>query len=133
VNGDTDSYNPVLLNLKELFEINGKHKLVLHDWLEHDEFNDLIKQMDMGLQLSYTESFNIVTADFVFNEIPILVSETIDWMPRISMVSDVDYDSVVNRMKNVYIIQSTLLLKLNKFYLFKYNTKAKIIWDSFIK
>ena len=56
--------NPVLKNLEELFE-NSPHELVKHYWLENDEFHHLIKKMDIGLQLSYTESFNIVSADFV--------------------------------------------------------------------
>jgi len=132
INADQYSREPVLLNIRQLFKINAKHKLICHEWLEHDEFEELIKQMDMGLQLSYTESFNIITADFVYNEVPILVSETIDWMPKISIVSDIDYDSVVNRMVEIYKNRSRLLLMLNKFYLFKYNVNSKSVWNKFI-
>jgi hypothetical protein len=38
--------------------------------------------MDMGLQISLSESFNLVSADFVKNHVPILVSDEIDWLPK---------------------------------------------------
>ncbi len=37
--------------------------------------------MDLGTQVSFTETFNIVVADFVYNGIPCVVSEEIYWMP----------------------------------------------------
>lgn len=68
----------VLKNLRGLF--NGtKHKLVEHPWMEPEKFDDLISKMDVSMQVSYTESFNIVTADAVYNEVPVVVSSDISW------------------------------------------------------
>jgi hypothetical protein len=37
--------------------------------------------MDLTLQPSYTESFNIVTADSVAEGVPAVVSYSVDWAP----------------------------------------------------
>ena len=71
----------VFKNLESLFAAQRDHLLVLHDWLPHCQFVQLVKQMDIGLQVSYTESFNIIAADFVHNGVPIITSSQIDWMP----------------------------------------------------
>jgi hypothetical protein len=135
VNGDIQNpYNPVLSNLKEMFDLNGKHQLIVHGWLEHKEFDKLIQTMDIGLQVSYTESFNIVAADFVFNNVPIIVSDSIDWMPKIEMVSTTKYDDVTKKIIEIYHYRkNTLLLRLNRMHLMMYNSSAKWIWNRYIK
>jgi hypothetical protein len=90
--------------------------------------------MDIGLQISYTESFNIVTADFVVNNVPIIVSEAIDWMPECLQVSTVDFEKVVRKIITIYKLRNSKLLKrrctkkLNS-----YNKLAKEYWDNFLK
>jgi len=76
---EKDESSPVLKNLHSLFS-STPHTLVEHPWVEHDEFLKLVKTMDLGLQMSFTETFNIVTADFVYCGVPIVVSDEIDWM-----------------------------------------------------
>ena len=49
-------------NLVSLFE-NSKHKLVNHMAFAFD-FIQVIKQMDLGMQVTFSETFNIVSADF---------------------------------------------------------------------
>jgi hypothetical protein len=69
-----------LKNMIALFE-GTKHTLVQEGWFTHDEFIKKIQSMDLGMQCSYTESYNIVSADFVYCDVPIIVSEDIYWMP----------------------------------------------------
>lgn len=69
----------ILKNIRSLFE-NTRHKLIEIQWLEHDEFIRIIAQMDVCMQVSYTETFNIVTADAVAAHVPIVASEQIDWL-----------------------------------------------------
>jgi hypothetical protein len=135
INDPDDDSNPIFLNLKELFAINTKHKLYIHDWMKHSEFVKVIKKMDLGLQLSYSESFNFVTADFVNYEIPILVSESISWMPKLSMTSTVDYDDTIDKIGDMIKRKHKihLLIRLNKNHLVKYNDNSKKIWNKFIK
>jgi hypothetical protein len=124
--------NPVLKNLEELFK-NSKHELIIHSWLENIVFQHIISEMDIGMQLSYTESFNIVSADFINNDRLILVSPTISWMPGILQVSTVDYDEVVNKLVWLYKHKDSFILKwYSRIKLIMYNTEAKSEWVEFI-
>ena len=68
----------VLRNLEALFEATP-HQLIKHSWMPHEEFLKLLKQMDMALQVSFSETFNIVAADCVVSGLPIVVSPEISW------------------------------------------------------
>ena len=136
INGDIlTPNNPVLLNMQELFDMNGKHHLHIHGWLPHDDFEDLIRQMDMGLQISFTESFNIVTADFVLNNVPIIVSDSITWMPEITKASETMYYDVIKKIIDVTKsrVVRKIFIKTSKLNLIKYNIDAKIVWNTYIK
>lgn len=88
----------VLRNLRALFE-GSKHELVEHGWLPRKEFLHLIKHMDIGLQVSLTESFNIVSADFVSQQVPIIVSKDISWMPDQLKVDPLDTEELIERIE----------------------------------
>ena len=72
-----------LKNIKGLFS-NTSHELVLHPWLGHEEFLELLANMDICLQVSLTESFNITAADAVSIGVPLVGSSAIRWLPRFS-------------------------------------------------
>jgi hypothetical protein len=77
-NGD-----PILKNIRALFTRIQNAQLVEHNWLPRDEFLSLVSTMDLGMQVSFSETFNIVAADFVSKGVPIVVSKEIDWVdPR---------------------------------------------------
>lgn len=133
VNINDSHTNPVYKNLQEIFK-NSDHELVEHKWLENHEFQNLIHHMDIGMQLSYTESFNIVAADFVNANVPIVVSDAIRWMPFIFKTSTIEYEKTINKLLFIYKWRkSWLLIKWMKFNLIKYNDLAKIKWYKFIK
>ena len=56
-------------------------KLVRHEWQHWDSFIQLIAEMDLLIQISYTESFNMITADGISVGVPSVVSEVIRWCP----------------------------------------------------
>jgi hypothetical protein len=55
--------------------------LVKHDWDNWDKFIKLIEKMDLLIQVSYTESFNMITADGISVGVPSVVSPVIFWAP----------------------------------------------------
>jgi hypothetical protein len=130
--GINNEGNPVLKNLEELFR-DSKHTLIKHSWKENNEFQHLVRKMDLGLQLSYTESFNIIAADFINNDVPILVSDSISWMPDVLKTSTIDYDRVTRKIVYLYNNRgsSKLKKKLHKS-LEIYNKKSENIWFNFI-
>ena len=55
--------------------------LRLNGWQSWPSFRKTVAHMHLLLQPSYTESFNIVTADGVAEGVPSVVSDAIDWAP----------------------------------------------------
>jgi hypothetical protein len=56
--------------------------LKLNGWQTWPEFRRTIAHMHLLLQPSYTESFNMVTADGVAEGVTSVVSSAIDWAPN---------------------------------------------------
>lgn len=95
-NGDS-----ALKNLRSFFDnFNGKHELIEHDWLERDQFLSLVQCMDIGLQMSFSETFNIISADFVSQDVPIVTSPEIEWMPKMFTANPTDVDDIVRVMNS---------------------------------
>jgi len=55
--------------------------LKLEGWMPWPTFRRLVRTMDLVFQVSYTESFNVVTADAVAEGVPVVASDAIDWVP----------------------------------------------------
>jgi hypothetical protein len=83
--------------------------------------------MDIGMQVSFSESFNIVTADFVTAGVPIVASDDIEWMPEFLKTSPTSHRGMIKKLNRGYKWRgiSTWLQKLS---LEIYNIKAKLIW-----
>jgi hypothetical protein len=91
----------VLKNLHAFFE-NYKcshYHLVEHNWHSHKDFLNLIRNMDMGLQVSLTETFNIVSADFVSAGVPVVGSSQITWLPRMFQADPNSTESIKKKME----------------------------------
>ena len=56
--------------------------LIRHAWRPWEHFIELISDMDLMLQPSYTESFNMITADGILVGVPSVVSSAITWAPK---------------------------------------------------
>jgi hypothetical protein len=97
------------------------------------DFINLIQSMDIGLQVSYTESFNIVTANFVNNNKIIIVSEDIDWMPSYLQVCPTDYNKLIDKIMFAYRYRNNRLIKAPMLIsLINYNNKSQSIWTKFL-
>ena len=58
-------------------------KLVENGWQTWPQFRQTVRHMHLLLQPSYTESFNVVTADGAAEGVPSVVSNAIEWAPSI--------------------------------------------------
>jgi hypothetical protein len=56
-------------------------RLVESNWQTWPKFRQTVRHMHLLLQPSYTESFNVVTADGVAEGVPSVVSDAITWAP----------------------------------------------------
>lgn len=89
---------PVLKNLRALFDGADGATLVEHQWLPHDQFVKVIDLMDIALQVSFSETFNIVTADAVTMGVPVVVSDDISWVASRYHADATDSDDIVKKM-----------------------------------
>jgi len=120
------SGNNVLKNLRDLFEFSP-HELIEHGWYHHNKFLQEASKMDICMQVSLSESFNIVTADIVTVNRPIVVSTDIEWMPPILKATPTSHKQIVNKLKLAYKYP-IIISFIQKVFLRKYNIKAKRIW-----
>lgn len=117
----------VLKNMRGLFG-DTKHNLVECPWTNHEDFIKLVKTMDLGMQVSFSESFNIVAADFISNNIPIVVSPDISWASNLYKADPTSMQSIVDTLQMAWRYKGLGLQRLNTASLWWYNKNAEGIW-----
>jgi hypothetical protein len=122
----------VLRNLRSLFEsYAGKHTLIEHEWYAKDEFLQTCRLMDIGMQCSLSETFNLVTADHISQGIPVVTSSEIQWVDQNFQADPTDSRSIAITLANIYKgVDKDCII--NKRSLKKFITAAKEIWTEFI-
>ena len=84
------------------------------------------------MQVSFSESFNIVTADSVTAKVPVICSEDISWMPRIMRVKPTSHKKILRKLEIAYLLSAPIVL-LQSLSLKYYNYKAKKCWVKNLK
>ncbi len=132
MNGITEQQGDnVLKNIKALMRDTG-NELVLHGWYPHNDFLQLVRQMDIGLQVSLSESFNIVTADFVHCNVPVVVSHDIAWANSLYK-TDANCAVCIKEKMHFALTYAHLNFQyLNKLALKKYNKQAVEDWVKYL-
>lgn len=121
----------VLKNLRALFT-DTHHKLVEHAWLNREDFAKLVSTMDICLQVSLSETYNIVAADVINQNIPVVTSSEIPFVNYFSTVySNKDVDVMVDAI-DFNLRYAKPLTKVNKFLLKNNSKRAKKTWLKFI-
>ena len=128
-NGD-----PVYKNLVSLFShvYDSGHRLVKHDWCPREDFLKICEKMDIGMQVSFSETFNIVAADLVSQGVPVIASSELPWINPI-------YTSKPTKSWKIYIsllltyLSPWINTKSNQLLLKRYTEKSKRIWIDYIK
>lgn len=93
--------DPVLKSMRSIF--NGtRHVLVEHPWLSHDDFLTLMLGMDIVLQVSFSETFNIVAADAVSEGVPVVGSSEIPWLSPLLTADPTNGDDILERLYIAY-------------------------------
>jgi hypothetical protein len=121
----------VYRNLLALFK-GSKHKLIEHDWYFHPEFLKLVQSMDMGLQVSLSETFNIVAADFAYLNVPVIGSPEIEWMNSMYQAKPTNLDNILAHMWLAWIGRKINLQRVNEWGLRGYNESSLEAWEKLI-
>lgn len=86
-----------LRNIRALLS-HTPHQLIEHDWYHWVEFKEVLKTMDIGLQVSFSETFNIVAADMTVSGLPIVTSPEIVWTTKQCQAEPTDSEDIIQKM-----------------------------------
>lgn len=121
----------VLKNLRDLFG-GTEHVLVEHGWMERDNFLSVASRMDIGMQISFSETFNIIAADMVVQGVPMVVSNEIGFIAALFRTSTTNSTAVMFSMLLALVASKLGLHRMNNFLLRTMNRKAKREWLEFL-
>lgn len=124
--------DPVLKNLVHLFKDTEHTELVQCHWMEPEEFRSYLRhEIDIGLQVSLTETFNVVCADYVSAGLPVVGSKEIKWLSCFSKAKDDSLPSIVSKMNRA--MHNPWLISWNQRRLLKHSKQAQYLWDHFAR
>jgi len=123
----------VFQNLVSLFDMQTKHKLQYWEWMPHNIFVRLVRCMDIGMQVSFTESFNIVAADFVANNIPLVGSPEIKFIPKGMQADPNSTEDMVKALRVAHSYWGKVLTHKSNAMLRNLNAKNAQYWNNFIE
>lgn len=115
-------------NLKALFK-DSRHQLVTHGWLLHPVFLLLVSSMDLGMQVSFSETFDIVAADFVHINIPVIGSTEVEWLDNDYKANTTDMNDIVKKLEYAWKGRKHNWQKANKKGLDHWNHEAHEEWE----
>lgn len=115
-------------NLIQLFSnLNDQYELVCHPWASRDEFLKICGDIDIGMQVSFTETFNIVGADIIRNGVPLIGSNEIPWLHERYAASPQDINDIIDKLILTYDNLERNVID-NQKSLSEYLERTKTIW-----
>lgn len=121
-----------LKNLRGLFQRLPNAELIEHGWMTKTEFHHLLHdKIDLLLQCSLTESFNIVAADAILTGVPVVASPEIKWLSSFHQCDPLNVKSIVDQITKIFRSPTDLkyYLRSQSKQLFDYNQKAAATWS----
>ena len=97
--------------------------------MEPEHFLDVLQGMDIGLQVSLTETFNVVCADYVTAGIPVVASKEVKWISKLCWAEDDSVTDIVNIMHRVTCWR--WIVGYNQKLLCRYSEHAQLKWFQF--
>jgi hypothetical protein len=106
-------------------------RIVENGWQPWTQFRQTVRHMHLLLQPSYTETFNVVTADGIAEGVPSVVSHAIEWAPE-------DWKAQVDDVHEIATIGQRLLRDKRASRrgfkaLQNYNERAMKHWEAFLE
>lgn len=121
-----------LKNLTAFFNHLGPdYQLIQHAWTSHEMFLKLIAKMDICMQVSFSESFNIVSADAVNVGVPIVVSKEVFW--AYPYFADPNSSDNITKVMSTVWNNSEAFEDYNRKALHKYTHNSKQMWLAFFR
>lgn len=120
---------PVMNNLRGFFQhlYPIGHEMVGHRWTPREGFLKICSEMDIGLQCTFSETFNIVAADLICEGVPVVTSGEIPWSYHKYDANPVSSDDIYNKLLLIHEnpIENVIY---NQRELYKYGKNSRDIW-----
>lgn len=129
--GRSEGAGPVVDAVRQMMHGVPHVKLVENGWQTWPQFRQTVRHMHLLLQPSYTESFNVVTADGVAEGVPSVVSHAIEWAPK-NWKAEVDDAGHIARV-GVNLLRSRRAPRQGFAALQAHNKRAGESWAHFLR
>jgi hypothetical protein len=120
----------VLKNLLALM-VNTKNILVQHAWAPREQFLQRLAGMDVGMQVSLSETFDITAADTVALGIPLVTSNEVRWSSPASQAISPNVASILARLNAVTGRSRAVIIAENQFRLRACCHESETVWRDF--
>lgn len=121
---------PMLKNIRQLFSHTKHAKLIEIPWIEPEDLHAWMRKfLDLGMQVSLSETFNVVSADYVNAGLPIVVSSEVSWANSWCYADPHEVEDMVCKIDRV--LGNKLLIHWNQYKLNKHSTHAQALWFKF--
>lgn len=136
INGDRveQKGGPILHNLEGMFMqlSSSGHELINHEWAPREDFLKTCRKMDIGMQVSFSETFNIVGADIISQGVPLVASNEIPWANKIFCGKAADINTIFRSLWLTYMFPK-INTTTNQIFLNSYTNKTRNIWIKYFK
>jgi hypothetical protein len=123
---------PAARNTRDLYMsvgLGAGASVVLHEWEAREQFLTSVADMDLNLQVSMSETFNIVAADSINVGTPILVSKEVPWAYPL-FADPQNVDDMIQKMQAT--LSNTFVLQKNRAGLTRYSKASERRWLAYI-
>jgi hypothetical protein len=129
--GRSEGAGPVTDAVRQMLQGVAHVKLVENGWQSWPQFRQTVRHMHLLLQPSYTESFNVVTADGVAEGVASVVSDAITWAPA-SWKAPVDDAGEMARVGEK-LLKSRWAVRRGLAALRSHNRRGLSLWRDFLR
>jgi hypothetical protein len=124
---------PILKNLAQLFEHFPQYELINHPWMDHADFRKLVGSMDIVTQVSFSETFNIVAADAVTQNVLTITSSEVPWSARILQANPTSSSDIAEAMARGWALrESNLTFNPSILGLSHHNKESEKAWLNYL-
>ena len=128
--GRNEGAGSVVESVRQMMQGLPHAKLIENGWQTWPQFRQTVRHMHLLLQPSYTESFNVVTADGVAEGIPSVVSDAIQWAPRGWKAAVDDAGAIAKTGRK--LLKSRWAPRAGRMALEAHNRRGFGLWEQFL-
>jgi glycosyltransferase involved in cell wall biosynthesis len=121
----------IVAAIQQMYLNMPRAKVVEQSWQSWPQFLTTVGSMDLLLQPSYTEGFNMVTADGIAQGVASVVSDAIAWAPRNWQAATDAASDIAN--KAVALLHDPTAVQEGAAALEAHNSMAQLLWEKFLK